>query len=216
MSTKIFREDWSLHRKGQLDQQRHQKKVRDAIKKNLADIVSEESIIMSDGKQIIKVPVKTLDEYRFRYDHGKQKQGGQGQGDSKVGDVIGTDKQQGSGKGPGAGSEPGIDYYEAEITIDELAEMIFEDLGLPNLERKKAPELEHITYQFNDIRKSGITGNIDRKRTIMENIKRNALQGIKGIQGINREDLRYKTWEEKYEYESNAVVLAMMDTSGSL
>ncbi|MCL5935508.1 MAG: sporulation protein YhbH [Firmicutes bacterium] len=218
MSNSISKEDWSLHRKGQLDQQRHKEKVREAIKKNLADIVSEESIIMSDGKQIIKVPIRSLDEFRFRFDYGKQKHGGQGKGGSKPGDVLGTDKagQGGPGKGPGAGDEPGVDYYEAEITIDELAEMIFEDLGLPNLEQKKSPEMESVTYQFNDIRKSGITSNIDRKRTIIENIKRNALKGIKGIKNINREDLRFKTWEEKFQYESNAVILAMMDTSGSM
>jgi uncharacterized sporulation protein YeaH/YhbH (DUF444 family) len=46
-----------------------------------------------------------------------------------------------AGRRQGAGDEPGIDYYETDISIDELAEMIFEDLGLPNLERKKKPEL---------------------------------------------------------------------------
>lgn len=217
MTDCISREDWSLHRKGQLDQQRHKEKVRDAIRKNLADIVSEESIIMSDGKQIIKVPIRSLDEFRFRFDYNKQKHGGQGNGKSKVGDVLGTDHSgQGQGKGGGPGDEPGIDYYEAEITIDELAEMIFEDLGLPNLEQKKAPELESVSHEFNDLRKTGITGNIDRKRTILENIRRNALHGVKGIGKIDRDDLRFKTWEEKFRYESNAVVLAMMDTSGSM
>lgn len=41
----ISRENWSLHRKGEIDRQRHQKKVREAIKKNLADIVSEERLM---------------------------------------------------------------------------------------------------------------------------------------------------------------------------
>lgn len=214
----ISKEDWSLHRKGQLDQQRHQEKVREAIKKNLADIVSEESIIMSDGKQIIKVPIKSMDEFRFRFDFNKQKHAGQGNGKTKVGDIIGKDSagQKGPGKGPGAGDEPGVDYYEAEVTIDELAEMIFEDLGLPNLEQKKTPEIESVSYQFTDVRKTGITSNIDKKRTILENIKRNAVHGYKGIKGISRDDLRFKVWEEKYQYESNAVVIAMMDTSGSM
>jgi len=214
----ISKEDWSLHRKGQLDQQRHQEKVREAIKKNLADIVSEESIIMSDGKQIIKVPVRSLDEFRFRYDFNKQKHAGQGNGKTKVGDVLGSDSagQKGPGKGPGAGDEPGVDYYEAEITLDELAEMIFEDLGLPNLQQKKTPELESVSYQFTDVRKTGIQSNIDKKRTILENLKRNAMHGYKGIKEICKDDLRFKVWEEKYQYESNAVVIAMMDTSGSM
>ena len=49
-------------------------------------------------------------------------------------------RSRGQGKGQAraqAGEEPGIDYYEAEITVDELAALIFEDLGLPFLEEKK-------------------------------------------------------------------------------
>ncbi|OPY58898.1 MAG: hypothetical protein A4E55_00504 [Pelotomaculum sp. PtaU1.Bin035] len=212
----ISREDWSLHRKGEIDRERHREKVREAIKKNLADIVSEESIIMHDGRKVVKVPIRSLDEFHFRFDYGKQKHGGQGEGNSKKGDVINTDPQQGQGKGKGAGEEPGIDYYEADITVDELAEMIFEDLGLPNLEQKKKPELASESLEFKDVRKKGVASNIDRKRTIMEVIKRNALTGNPGLHGIIPEDLRFKTWETTFKFESNAIVLAMMDTSGSM
>ena len=86
-----IREDWSLHRKGYQDQQRHQQKVKDVIKQNLPDLITEENIIMSDGQQIIKVPIRSLDEYRFVYNYQKQKHVGQGDGDSQVGDVIGRD-----------------------------------------------------------------------------------------------------------------------------
>jgi len=212
----ISRDDWSLHRKGEIDRQRHQEKVRDAIKKNLADIVSEESIIMHDGRKVVKVPIRSLDEFHFRFDYGKQKHGGQGEGKSKQGDIIYSDPQKGQGKGKGAGEEPGVDYYEAEITVDELAEMIFEDLGLPNLEQKKKPEIASESVEFKDIRKKGISSNIDRKRTIMEAIKRSAIKGEPKLAGITPEDLRFRTWETTFKYESNAVVLAMMDTSGSM
>ncbi|HOV78626.1 MAG TPA: sporulation protein YhbH [Bacillota bacterium] len=212
----INRDDWSLHRKGEIDRQRHQEKVREAIKKNLADIVSEESIIMHDGRKVIKVPIRSLDEFHFRFDTGKQKRAGQGGGGSKPGDVVYSDPQQGQGKGKGAGEEPGVDYYETDITIDELAEMIFEDLGLPNLDPKKKPEISSSSVEFKDVRKKGISSNIDRKRTILEAIKRNAMRGDTGLPRIKTEDLRYKTWETTYKFESNAVVLAMMDTSGSM
>lgn len=214
----VSREDWSLHRKGEIDQERHREKVREAIKKNLADVVSEESIILSDGRKVVKVPIRSLDEYHFRYDTGKNKHSGQGQGGTKEGDVLGTDKKQasGPGKGKGAGEEPGVDYYEAEITIDELAQLIFEDLGLPNLQQKRKPELASNAFEFKDVRKKGISSNIDRKRTILEAIRRNAKNGNKGIGAITKDDLRFKTWEETFKYESNAVVLAMMDTSGSM
>lgn len=213
----VSREDWSLHRKGEIDQERHREKVREAIKKNLADVVSEESIILSDGRKVVKVPIRSLEEYHFRFDTGKSKHGGQGQGDTKEGDVLGSDKKKvGPGKGQGAGDEPGVDYYEAEITIDELAQLIFEDLGLPNLQQKKKPELASEAFEFKDVRKKGIASNIDRKRTILESLKRNAMKGKKGFNNITKDDLRYKTWDITYKYESNAVVLAMMDTSGSM
>lgn len=212
----VSHNDWSLHRKGELDRLRHREKVKEAIKKNLADVVSEESIILSDGKRVIRVPIKALDEFHFRFDQGKKKHAGQGDGKSKVGDVLGSEPQKGQGKEKGAGEEPGVDYYEADISIDELAELIFEDLGLPNLEQKKKPELASESTEFKDIRKKGISSNIDRKRTIYEVLKRNALQGKPGIHGITKEDLRYKTWELTYKYESSAVILAMMDTSGSM
>ncbi|RIV24277.1 DUF444 family protein, partial [Alicyclobacillaceae bacterium I2511] len=59
----LEKEDWSLHRKGEQDQQRHQQKVNKAIKENLGDLISDESVIMSDGHQILKIPVRSLEEY---------------------------------------------------------------------------------------------------------------------------------------------------------
>ena len=212
----VSKQDWSLHRKGPIDQQRHKEKIKEAIKKNLSDIVSEENIILSDGKKTIKVPIRSLDEYRFRYDHNQQQGVGQGDGDSKVGDVIGQGQQQGPGKGKEAGDQAGVDYYEAEVTMDELASLIFEDLGLPNLEEKKQAEMESEAVRFTDIRKKGIMANLDKKRTILENLKRNAAKGNAHFGDIHNDDLRFKTWEQEIKFQSNAVVFAMMDVSGSM
>src|SRR5947209_1683727 len=211
----VTKSDWSLHRKGLVDQQRHNEKIKDAIKQNLADIVSREDIILSDGKTVVKVPIRSLEEYKFRFDHNKKDGVGQGQGGSKVGDVIGQQGDQ-PGQGPQAGDQPGIDYYEAEVTLDELAALIFEDLGLPNLEEKRQQEIESEAVRFTDIRKHGIMSNIDKRRTIMENIKRNALKGEPKFKDVRSEDLRFKTWEKTIRHESNAVVIAMMDVSGSM
>ncbi|QGG48493.1 sporulation protein YhbH [Heliorestis convoluta] len=214
----LSREDWSLHRKGQIDQARHQEKVREAIKKNLPQIISEEAIILSDGRKTVKVPIRSLEEYRIRYDFNKQKQVGQGNGKTKVGDVLGRDgsPSSGTGKGPGAGEQPGVDYYEAEVEIEEIQKLLFADLSLPNMEEKRVPELETESYRFNEVRKKGLQGNIDRKRTLLEALKRNARQGNPGFYPVLPDDMRYKTWEIHNERHSNAVVLALMDTSGSM
>jgi sporulation protein YhbH len=215
----IAREDWSLHRQGQMDQERHLEKVREAIKRNLADILSDESIITSDGSRTIKVPIRSLNEYRFRYNHDKQQRAGQGNGKSQDGQVIAKDgsaAQKGAGKGQSAGDQAGDDYYEAEMTVDELGEMLFEDLGLPNLDPKKQPDLTAKHYHWEDVRKTGLQSNIDKKRTIMEAMKRNLLAGKPPLSGFNRGDVRFKTWEERFEPQTSAVVIAMMDTSGSM
>ncbi|WXJ94076.1 hypothetical protein MCACP_05400 [Neomoorella carbonis] len=212
----LSREDWSLHRKGYLDQQRHQEKVREAIRKNLPQIITEESIIMGKGKKVVRIPIRSLEEYRFRFNYNQGRNVGQGSGGTRKGTVIGREVSEGAGKGSGAGDQPGIDYYEAEVTLEEVQEMLFQDLELPNLQEKKKPILASPTYEFRDVRRKGLMGNLDKKRTLLENLKRNAMKGKPGIGGITPEDLRFKTWEEKMRYETSAVVLAMMDTSGSM
>ena len=84
----FLKEDWSLHRKGHEDQQRHQEKVQEAIRNNLPDLITEESIIMSNGREVVKIPIRSLDEYKIRYNYDKNKHVGQGDGESKVGDVV--------------------------------------------------------------------------------------------------------------------------------
>jgi sporulation protein YhbH len=216
----VQRNDWSLQRKGIIDQERHKDRVREAIRKNLGSIVSNEAIILSDGKRSVKVPIRSLDEYKFRFDHHKRKHVGQGDGKTRVGDVLGREDGRGQGKGGGggpAGQDAGADYYEAEVNIDELAALIFEDLQLPFLEEKAKQAVPAKTTRFNEIRRTGVMANLDKRRLIYENIKRNARTSAGAKFGnVRKEDLRFKSWEEEHRYESNAVVLALMDVSGSM
>lgn len=214
----VQRNDWSLQRKGILDQERHKERVKDAIKKNLGSIVSNESIILSKGRKQVKIPMRALDEYKFRFDYRKRKHVGQGDGKTKVGDVIGQEGQQQQGQGSGeAGSNPGQDYYEADVNIDEIAALIFEDLQLPFLEEKAKQAVQSKTTKFTEIRRTGAMSNLDKRRTILENIRRTAREeGQAKLGKFKKEDMRFKSWEEELKYESNAVVIAMMDVSGSM
>lgn len=212
-------EVWDLQRKGSIDQARHNQKIKEAIKDNLESIISEEAIITSDGNKVVKVPIRGLDLPEFRYDYRKKPHIGEGDGSSNIGDVIGHDPGSSTapGRGKRAGELPGIDYYDAEITIDELTALIFEDLGLPNLKKKQHHEIQTTTYRYDDIRKKGILSNLEKRKTILENIKRNAILG-KGprFQNIADDDLRFKTFRPHITRESNAAVIAMRDVSGSM
>lgn len=94
--------------------------------------------------------------------------------------------------------------------------MLFNELELPNLQEKEKDEFVVEDIAFNDIRKKGLMGNIDKKRTILTALKRNSMEGRPGIAPIYNDDLRFKTWNEIIKPESKAVVIAMMDTSGSM
>jgi sporulation protein YhbH len=214
----VSKHDWSLHRKGPIDQARHNAKIKEAIRENLADIIAEEAIITSDGKKVVKVPIRSLDLPHFRFDPKKSRHAGQGQGDSQIGDVLGREGQAaGPGRGKKAGDAPGVDYFEAEIEVDELAAMLFQDLGLPFLKQKQQDEMEVETIRFNEIRKKGIMSNLDKRRTILENIKRNAISGRPArFSAIADDDLRFKSWQPEFKRETNAVVIAMRDVSGSM
>ncbi len=216
----VSRDDWSLHRKGYLDQTRHKEKVEEVIKQQLGDLIVDESIILTDGKKNTKIPMRSLEEFRFRYDFNKRNHTGQGTKKMVPGEIMGREKAKGKGStGSGAGEQPGEDIYEAEVSYEDLANILFEELKLPNLDDKKRPLIAHDCPEFNDVRKKGLMANVDKKRTLLESIKRQAFSPKKNNEArlkITPEDLRFKTWETRPNFETNAVILAMMDTSGSM
>lgn len=211
---------WGMRKRGKRDSVRHNKRIKKAIKDNLRDLISDSNIISSDGKRKIKIPIRYLDNYRFKYaDNPNQERAGQGNKGNKPGDPIahdGTGRGQG-GTGKQAGEDAGEDVYEEEIELEDVINLMLEDLGLPWLEQKdNVVEIETENIVFNDISEVGPLSNVDRRRTIMENIKRNAKQGEAKIDKINNEDLRYKIWDVEKEYHSNAAVYMLMDRSGSM
>ena len=176
----LTHDDWSLHRKGELDQERHQRKVKEAIQKQLSDLLQDDSIYTSQNGQILKVPIKTMDEPRFRYNHNPNAPHlGQGKGDTSVGDIIGRAAPEQNGKGSGqgqAGDQAGEDVYEAEISLEELSAIVFEGWELPRLKPRSKPQLQVEDIRFNDVRRKGMMSNVDKRRTLMEAIKRQAMQ----------------------------------------
>lgn len=249
----VYHDTWTTQ-KGTRDARRHQEKVDDAIRKNIKNVIGDESIITREGKKTVRVPIKGLRDYRFVY---KQvgTVGGVGQGDRKPGDVLNPDDEEGNQK---AGKGRGSDYMEAEIDIDYLLQIMFEDLGLPWLDEKNKTYIEISKgWKFENISKKGVYSRIHKKRTIIESIKRNMVlcgeiirqtncsgeeanlaliqakgdinkaidilkNGILVLDNnpntliIDEDDLRFKQMEEDIDICSNAVVIAMMDVSGSM
>lgn len=204
------------------DRIRHREKVRQSIRDSIADIIAEESIIGRDRDRIIKVPIRGIKEYRFVY--GKNASGvGQGDGNLAPGEVIDGGGQDKAGAA-NAGDRPGVDYYETDVTLDELIDIMFEDLDLPDLERKKLREMEaERLSRRKGYRSVGIRVRLDKRRTVKEKIRRRFASRTKpsGPSSpvrfpFHQNDLTYRHRTTDIRRESNAVVFCMMDTSGSM
>lgn len=207
---------WKLRNRGQRDAQRHKDRLKKAAKDNLKNIINQEDIISTDGSgKKIKIPVRYLEQYRFKHGNNKKNHGvGHGGQGVKPGDILGKDPQQGDGEK--AGDKQGDVLFE-EFSLDEIINMMMEDLNLPWLEDKpEKVEIETETTLYNDISKKGLMPNLDIRRTLKENLKRNAAKGNAKVGGFKQDDLRYKTYEVQKDYRSNAAVYLIMDRSGSM
>jgi len=208
--------------------------VRESIRDNIADIIAEESIIGKNRGKIIKVPIRGIREYKFVY--GDNTPGvGQGTGDTEAGEVVGKARQQGHGEDR-AGDQPGTDYYETDVTLEELIEIMFEDLELPDLERKALRQIESFRItKRKGYRQVGIRVRLDKRRTVRERARCKLASrrhhdqpalvgpvdpGMEPAQPdrfpFHEDDLVYRHMVTDVKKESNAVVLCIMDTSGSM
>jgi sporulation protein YhbH len=206
------------------DRLRHRQKIREAIRANVADIVAEEAILTKTPDRVVKVPIRGIKEYRFIYGDNTPRVAAADKGRIEKGEVIGSIAERNAGAA-GAGDRPGLDYYETEITVEELVDLMFEDLELPELERRKLRQtlVVHGSRRLG-YRRVGIRVQLDKKRTARSRIRRQvATRQPAGTTPaepprtpFHRKDLRYRRRVPDVQAESNAVVICIMDTSGSM
>ena len=210
------------------DRKRHRQLLEDAIKRNMGDIISEENIIGQSKTKKFKIPVKGIKEYQFIY--GMNDGSASGTGTEKKGQVVGKVSDSGkSNAGPGqgqAGDQPGEEVYELEITMDEIVQYLFEELNLPDMDRKKYGLVEtDRQFKYSGYQRKGIPPRLAKKRTVIEKLKRE--QALKRNQAEDEEteeerlpfredDLRYRRVRETTRPCANAVIICIMDVSGSM
>lgn len=206
------------------DRMRHRQKVKNSIRDNIADILSEESIIGRDKNRVIKIPIRSIKEYRFIY--GENTPGvAQGNGKQKPGDVVGQPDPGQPSVGQGGGDQPGVDAFETDVTLEELINIMFDDLELPDLEKKSLRQvMSDDARKRKGIRRAGIKPRLSKKSTARERIRRMfAARGARKEEfdedkrfPFHTDDLRYYHVAPTIREVSNAVVICIMDTSGSM
>ncbi|TXF12818.1 DUF444 family protein [Pelomicrobium methylotrophicum] len=204
---------YDLFSRGARDWLRHNEKVREAVRANLPDLISQADILGTDGNRRVQVPVRLLEHYRFRLaEHGEHS--GVGQGDVKPGDVLRRGRGAGDDRGPGTGgNNRGEIQFVLELTVDDIVDWLWEELELPNL-TAKAGSVEQTDYIREGWDKRGARSRLDRRRSLKEAIKRRNI--LKGGPAFHDNDLRYRQLIKRERPASEAVVFFVMDVSASM
>jgi len=196
------------------DHNRFRDIVKGKIKEDLRKYVSQEEMIGKRENEFVKIPIPHIEIPNFRY--GPKQQGGVGQGDGQPGDPSG-DPQDGQGQ---AGSEAGQHMVEVELSIEELADILGEKLELPRIEPKGNKNIEAVKTKFTGLAPVGPESLRQFKQTYKKALKRYISSGVydpkdPAIIPIRR-DFQYRTFKQVKKPYTKAVIIYMMDVSGSM
>ncbi len=191
--------------------------IRGRIKKNLKEYIKSGEFIAKQGNEKISVPISRVDLPHFRF---SDQQGGVAQGPGEKGDSLSKgdqDKGNGDKKASQEGSEHAI---EVEVSLSELADMLGEELGLPNIDKRGSNRLHSEALKYTGIHNTGPNALRHFKRTFKNALKRQISMGIYDpehpvIVPI-KEDMRFRSFKRHVKPQSNAVIIYMMDVSGSM
>ena len=191
----------------QSDASRFRKIVRGKVREELKRHLGHHELFGREGKHVVSIPVPHLELPHFVHDPGGK---GVGQGDG----------EGEAGEGNQAGKDPGQHILEAEFSIDELAEMMGEALELPRIEPRGHDELAAERNQYTGISNVGPESLRHFKRSYRQAMRRLISAGAYDPDHPNivlhRADKRYRTWKPKHQPSTNAVIVYMMDVSGSM
>lgn len=199
------------------DQSRFKQIVHGRIRSNLRKYVTHGEMIGRKGRDLVSIPIPQLDLPHFR--HGSNGSGGVGQGDGEPGQQLAPGGDSGDGQGS-AGSDPGAHLLEVEVTLEELARILGDELELPRIEPKGESRLEEQKTRYTGVRRTGPESLRHFKRTYKEALRRQIASntydaGDPRVVPI-REDKRYRSWRTIEQPVANAAIIYMMDVSGSM
>jgi uncharacterized sporulation protein YeaH/YhbH (DUF444 family) len=198
------------------DLNRFRKIVRGKVKKELRRFISSGDLIGRQGKKTVTIPLPRIDIPHFQFGNGEK--GGVGQGEGDVGDSVGQgDPQPGQGE---AGEGEGQHSLEVDVTLEELAQILGEELQLPNIENKGKKNIEDKQYKYTGVLRQGPESLKHFKRTYKEALKRSISVGTYDADNPIiipiKEDKRFRSYKVTHQPVANAVIVYMMDVSGSM
>jgi uncharacterized sporulation protein YeaH/YhbH (DUF444 family) len=199
------------------DQRRFKDIVRGRIRENLRRYISNGELIGRQGNDRVSIPVPQIEIPRFKY--GQRENGGIGQGEGDPGDQVGQGEGEGSGSGK-AGESPGEHLLEVEVSLDDLAQILGDELELPKIVPKGRERFDNKKLKYSGIRPTGPDTLRHHRRTFKRALMRQLASGQydskRPIIIPIKDDFRYRSFREEVKPHHNAVIIYMMDVSGSM
>ncbi len=199
----------------QEDHSRFRDIIKGRIKEDFKKYITHGEMIGKREKDYVRIPIPHIDIPTFKY--GPKQSGGVGQGQGNPGDPLGGDPGQGPGQ---AGDTPGEHVLEVDITLEELADILGETLELPRIEPKGNKNTEVKQIKYSGLAPVGPEGLKHFKSTYKRALKRYISSGAYDPENPVvipiRNDYRYRSFKEVVKPQANAVVIYMMDVSGSM
>ncbi|PIU58354.1 MAG: hypothetical protein COS89_00885 [Deltaproteobacteria bacterium CG07_land_8_20_14_0_80_38_7] len=185
--------------------------IKGRVKKELRKFISNGELIGKKGKGLVSIPIPRIDIPRFVYSD--KQAGGVGEGEGDAGQTVGQGEPQ-------AGNLPGQHIMEVDVSLEELAEMLGEELELPNIKQKSQDELESFGIKYSGIAPVGPESLRHFKRTYRKALKRQIMSGTydprKPLVVPTHEDRVYRTWKEIKRRQAKALIIYILDVSGSM
>ncbi len=197
------------------DLNRFRQVVRGIVKKDLRRYMVTGELIGRQGKDYVSIPIRQIEIPTFR--HETRRFGGVGQGGGEAGTPLGQADADGQGA---AGDAPGEHVLEVDVSLDELAQIMAEELELPNIQPRSRDIIESEHGRFSGIHRTGPESLRHFRRTFREALKRQIASGAYDFNNPVvvpvKEDRRYRARRTIRAPETNAAVIYVMDVSGSM
>ncbi|MDB5795280.1 MAG: hypothetical protein JWR25_1659 [Noviherbaspirillum sp.] len=206
---------YDLFSRGARDWLRHNEKVREAVQRNLPNLVSGTDVMTGSQDRTVQIPVHLLEHARFRLaDSPYQTHTSAGQGKGKPGDVLRqAQPDMGDESGEG-GNNDGEVKLLLEFNVDDIIDWLWEELHLPDLQPKRNTTINDEEMVREGWDKRGARARLDRRRTVKEAVKRRAIQ--ENPVAFTNEDLRFRQLVQRRKPATNAVVIFALDVSASM
>src|SRR6185369_14908018 len=115
-------------------------------------------------KDLVSIPLPQIELPQFRY--GQKGSGGVGSGPGQPGQPLGPIQD------PNAAPEPGGHILEVELTMEEMAAILGEELALPRIEPKGQKNIVTTKDKYTGIRQAGPESLRHFKRTFKRALRR--------------------------------------------